>query len=45
MPNGNSYDQCRSCLIYGSDEDDRSSSYSYQCEYNSGDYEVGSGNM
>ena len=31
MPNGNSYDQCRSCLFYGSDEDDRSSSYSYQC--------------
>ena len=45
MPNGNSYDQCRSCLIYGSDEDDSSSSYSYQCEYNAGDYEVGFSNM
>ena len=46
MPNGNSCDQCRCCLIYGSDdEDDSSSGYSYQCEYNTGDYEVGFSNM
>ena len=32
--------------IYDSDdEDDSSSNYSYQCEYGSGDYEVGFSNM
>ena len=46
MPNGNSYDQCRCCLIHGSDdEDDSKSSYSDQCVYDAGDYEVGFSNM
>ena len=49
MPNGNSYDQCRSCLIYGSDEDDSSSSRSSynsdQCGWIADDYEVGFSNM
>ena len=48
MPNGNSYNKCRRCLryeIYDSDEDDNSSSYNYQCEYNASDYEAGFSNM
>ena len=47
MPNGEFYNKCcRSCLTCGSDdEDDRSSSYSYQCVYDAGDYEVGFSNM
>ena len=37
MSNGEFYDKCcRCCLIYGSDdEDDSSSNYSYQCVYES----------
>jgi len=48
MPNGKSYNKCRRCLrteIYDSDEDDSSSGYSHQCEYDAGDYEVGFSNM
>ena len=46
MPTGNSYDQCRCCLIYGSDdEDDSKSSYSDQCGWTADDYEVGFSNM
>ena len=46
MPNGESYDRCcRTCLIYGSDEDDSGSSYSDQCVYDPGDYEVGFSNV
>ena len=36
---------CRYTEIYDSDEDDSSSNYSYQCEYDAGDYEVGFSNM
>ena len=47
MPNGEIYTKCcRSCLIYGSDdEDDSSSNHSHQCVYDAGDYEVGFSNM
>ena len=47
MPNGEFYKKCcRSCLIYGSDEeDDSSSGYSSQCVYDAGDYDVGFSNM
>ena len=48
MPNGKSYNKCRRCLrheIYDSDDDASSSNYSYQCEYDAGDYEVGFSNM
>ena len=47
MPNGEFYDKCcRSCLIYGSDdEDDSSSNYSYQCVYDAGGHEPGFSNM
>ena len=42
MSNGKSHTRCcRTCLIYGSDEDDSGSSYSDQCVYDPGDYEVG----
>ena len=36
---------CRYHENYDSDEDDSSSGYSYQSEYESGDYEVGFSNM
>ena len=47
MPNGEFYNKCcRSCLIYGSDdEDDSSSNYSYQCVYDAGGHEPGFSNM
>ena len=49
MPNGKSYNKCRRCLrpeIYDSDEeDDSSSSYSYQCVYDASGNEPGFSNM
>ena len=48
MSNCKSYNTCRICLrdeIYDSDDDDSNSSYSDQCVYDAGDYEVGFSNM